>query len=185
MVEIVAERYAKALFDAAVDANCLEQAVKDVETVRETVASNPDLMRFLLLPNITREQKIDALQKIFNGVLGEPVLGFLHVLVRADRVDSLIPIFDDFDKKVMEHDRTVRALVTSAEPLKESELAQIRKTLEKAADKKIILETRIDPSLIGGLVVRVNDLIYDNSIKSQLAKMTRHLRGLRMSDKVV
>lgn len=185
MVEVVAERYAKALFDAALDAKCIEKAEKDCKAVRAAAESNPELMRFLLMPNISREQKLDAVRRIFTGEVGEPMLGFLHVLVQADRSEHLIQILEAFERMVMEYTRTVRATVTSARPLTDAELAQIRETLEKAADKTIILETDVDPSLIGGLVVRVNDMIYDNSIKSQLARMTRHLRGLRISDKVV
>ena len=79
------------------------------------------------------------------------------------------------------HNRQAIAVVTSAKALSEEELAKIRETLAKASGKEILLEAKVDPSLIGGVVVRLDDMIYDNSIKSQLSRLTRHLRDVRIN----
>ena len=181
MVEIIAERYAKALFDAALDQGRLDETLNDSRTVRRVLDENPDLVRFCAMPNIGVEQKLDATARIFRQSIGEPLMGFLHVLIRADRTAHLLQVFEGFEDMYRVHNRQAIAVVTSAKALSEEELAKIRETLAKASGKEILLEAKVDPSLIGGVVVRLDDMIYDNSIKSQLSRLTRHLRDVRIN----
>lgn len=181
MVEVIAERYAKALFDAALDQDVLDKTLNDSRTVRRVLDENPDLVRFLAMPNMGVEQKLDAAARIFRQSIGEPLMGFLHVLIRADRTAHLLQVFDEFEGMYRVHNRQAIAVVTSAKALSEPELEKIRETLSRSSGKEILLEAKVDPSLIGGIVVRLDDMIYDNSIKSQLSRMTRHLRGVRSS----
>ena len=181
MVEIIAERYAKALFDAALDQGRLDETLNDSRTLRRVLDENPDLVRFLAMPNIGVEQKLDATARIFRQSIGEPLMGFLHVLIRADRTAHLLQVFEGFEDMYRVHNRQAIAVVTSAKALSEEEIAKIRETLAKASGKEILLEAKVDPSLIGGVVVRLDDMIYDNSIKSQLSRLTRHLRDVRIN----
>ena len=185
MAEVVL-RYAKALFDAAADSGRLLPAQEDARLVRRTFLDHPELMRFLRSPEAMTDQKTEAIERIFAGQIGEPVAGFLYVVIRKNRVEELIEMLDRFEEMVQEDQNLLVATVTSAKELSAEERDKLLSTLTRSTQKKVILDSRIDPSLIGGLVVRIKDKVYDNSIRSSLAQMAKHLKGIRITeDKVV
>ena len=185
MAEIVLT-YAKALFDAAAEADRKEPCLKDALSVLNVIRENPDFERILRSPEITADEKTRLIVRVFGADISEPFMGFLHVLVRKGRIENLEQIVREFEAMVEESENRVTAQVSSAAELSEAEKEKLIRTLEKSTGKTVRLHTMVDPSLIGGLVVRVKDKIYDNSIRSSLAKMSRHLKDVRISeDKVV
>ena len=182
MAELIAERYAQAAFDIGIEQDRIQQIQRDAGVVRSVLAENPDLKRFLSMPTVSAEQKYNAMAKIFEGEIEEPVAGLLHVLIRAGRTEHLSEVLEVLEGMILDYQKQVRGEIASAYALSQTELDRIQDTLSRATGKTVILEPKVDPSLIGGVVVRVNDVVYDNSIKSQLAQMTRHLRGLRIVD---
>ncbi len=180
MAEVIAVRYAEALFNVALEKKLLDRTSADIAHVLEVCADNPDLLRFFSLPDVESSQKEALVDRLFREDAEEPIMGLLHVLIRADRIDQMEDIFTDYNRRVMEYERRARAVVTSAAPLSQAEIANVRAALAKALQKEIEIDTEVDPSLIGGLVVRVGDAVFDNSIRSSLSKMSRHLRGLRI-----
>lgn len=182
MAEVIAVRYAEALFSVAEEKDLLTRTAQDINCVRTVFSENPDLVRVLAMPDVIPEKKESLISRIFQEDLEEPMLGLLHVLIRKDRIGQMEEVFTEFEDRLMEWEKKCRVTVTSAAPLSDAEIDKIRNTLAKSMDKEILVDTVIDPSLIGGLVVRVGDVVFDNSIRSSLSKMSRHLRELRISE---
>ncbi len=185
MAEVVL-RYAQALFDTAVENGRVLPALSDARFVRQVFVDNPELMKFLKSPETMTEEKIHLNERVFDGQIGEPMLGFLHVVIRKGRIENLVEMLDQFEEMVQDEQNRVVASVTSAKELTAEERSRLLDTLTRSTQKEVILDTKIDPSLIGGLVVRVKDKVYDNSIRSSLTQLSKHLKGIRITeDKVV
>ena len=182
MAEVIAVRYAEALFSVAEEKDLLTRTAKDITCVRTVLAENPDLVNVLAMPDVIPEKKAELLNRIFQEDLEEPMLGLLTVLVRKGRIGQIDEVFAEFEERLIEWEKKCRVTVTSAAALSDAEVSKIRETLAKSMQKEILIDTVIDPSLIGGLVVRVGDVVFDNSIRSSLSKMSRHLRELRISE---
>lgn len=182
MADVIAERYSQALFDLAEEKNLLKQTEEDVTFVRELMDTHPELYRYLQLPDVETERKQKALEHILKDSVSRPMMGLMQLLIKKARVAYLRPILDGYIELLMAYHHQVKVQITSAAVLNPTELRSIQETLEQSLQKEILMETMIDPALIGGLIVRIGDTVYDNSIRSSLTRLSKHLKDLRIMD---
>ena len=105
------------------------------------------------------------------------VINFVNVLIDRKRIDQLAGIETAFRGKVDEIRGITRGEVTSAEPLAKDELERVTDALSKISGKQVLVTTKVDPSLIGGLVARVGDMVFDGTIRTQLNQLKESLKG--------
>jgi F-type H+-transporting ATPase subunit delta len=173
----VARRYARALFSLASEdpAKGVEAAFDQLSAVAHAFADNVAL-RALLQPGTPVSQQkalIDTLAPRLSPLVGN----FLRLLAERQRLDGLQQIALAFGGMVDQHLGRVRAIVTAPQPLSQHDLAQVEKALAAATHKKILLETLVDDSLIGGLTADVGGVLYDGSIRTQLARLRDELKA--------
>jgi F-type H+-transporting ATPase subunit delta len=173
--ESVARRYAAALFAQALQAKTLDIVHQDLGTVALAAEKVPPLKALLNQPLVTEARKKAALQAAFGEKVGKPTLGFLDLLIDKRRIGILPEIYAEFDRKVREHNNVALAEATSAIPLTPAEMNALKASLEKRTGKTIELRTEVDPSLIGGVMVRIGDNVLDGTVKSQLERLREHL----------
>ena len=168
-------RYARALFDVAL----AEKA--DVEAVEREVAGFADLMtqhstleKVLLNPSVPAVRK-RAVVAALVGAFSPIVKKLLLLLAERDRLVILPPLLAAYRERLLDHQKMVRVEVTTAGPLGAAQAAAIEGSLARASGRTVLLATRIDPSIIGGLVARVGGTVYDGSITRQLEKMKQRL----------
>ena len=174
-IETLARRYSAALFAVAKDANAVENVVSEVDAVVATFASDPALQEFFGSPVIDRAQKTQILQSSFHGRVGEIVEHFLMLLVRKRRENLLVTIARQMHELLdSAAGRSIAAIATPS-PLAPAELEDLARRLSMVYKRKIVPEAKVDPELLGGIVMQVGDRYVDGSVSGKLEEIRRHL----------
>lgn len=171
----LARKYAKAMFELAMEEDKLVPYGKELRSVKKDFRSAPQLTAYLANPQIQREDKKKLLKRLFKGELSDTILNFLYLLVDKRRIELFDAIEDIYRALSNEERGIVVADVTSARPLTSSQEDKIQKKLAKVTGKKVDIRTHTDESLIGGLVVRIGDKRIDGSVRGRLEQMTAEL----------
>jgi F-type H+-transporting ATPase subunit delta len=168
--------YARALFDIG----CQEQAVgsihDDLHAVYDALNGlDPELLAFFNMPQFRREDKRRIINLAFEGKVGRPVLGLLHILIQKRREPLLDNVVAEYDRYRDRHEGLVRARVTTARKLDDDLADALRAALEQRTKKTVILHERVDPDIIGGIRVNLGDSVLDGTIRRGLQDMRRIL----------
>ena len=172
----IARVYATALVDAATSAGvdgALDELASFLDDVLE---AHPDFHSILVGMAVGRDQKVAMIQRVV-GPVGTPVLtSFLTTLARHERLELLPLVLDE--ARLIENTRGGRksVQVTSSQPLDAETLESIRASLDSALPFTPILDTRVDSSLIGGLVVQVENTVYDSSLRTRIKQLRDRMR---------
>ncbi|NBO93380.1 MAG: ATP synthase F1 subunit delta [Planctomycetia bacterium] len=171
----VARVYADALYKAA-DAGALVQQVREElgVVVEGLFVRDPGLGLFFESASITRERKAEAIERAFSGA-SQTMRSFLGVLNAHDRLMTLRPIAEAFGKLCDRVSRRVAVQVTSAVQLTDDERRRVSDDVRAVANVEPILEEKIDPDILGGLIVRIADWVYDASVRTRLATIRKQL----------
>lgn len=168
-------RYARAFFSLAKDKGLMSALQEDMATVSAVCESSQDFNRLIDSPVIATSQKVKAIKSIFEGKVNPVTVDFL-VLITQNRREKFIPsIFRNLAAMYRKSLGIRSAILTTAEVLDASLAEQIRKELETTLGGHVELSQRIDPDLIGGFVLRLDDRQYDASVSTQLKKMKDRL----------
>lgn len=170
---LVAKRYAEALYELGSATGTLKDVDEDVAALSETIDGSRELANFLRSPIISREKKGRTVKSLFAGRLTETTLRFLDLLVVKRREDIVRPILAAYRDLRDGQLGIAGALARSAQPLSEADGEHVRVSLERITGRKIRLTTEADRRLIGGLIVRIGDTVYDGSVRHKLD----HLRN--------
>ena len=164
----VAKRYAKALLDYSIEKHEEDNFSQEISSLVEVVRENPDLRALLHSPIVRMEIKHKVLQEVFSQ--RSPMLNLLiEVLVENKRVSDLYDIAREYIIQYNRYKGKTTAYLTTAVELPESLKAQfVQKAIALSGGKKITLESRVEPQLIGGFILRIDDLQYNASIAHKL-----------------
>jgi F-type H+-transporting ATPase subunit delta len=164
----VARRYAQALTEEAQSTGALDASDADVALLTETLDGSRDLRMALTSPVVSHDKKLAILTRLFDGKVSDLTLRFLRLLVSKQRDGEIPVILDAYRQLRDERTGTVQALVRTATPLSPDAADRLKAALEARSGATVRMDLRVDPSLIGGLVVRLGDVVYDRSVKHQL-----------------
>ena len=170
-------RYARALFDVARKEGNIEQAGRDLAAFAQLVAGHDLLPRVLSNPAIPASRKRAVIEHLLAraGSL-TPVVGkLLTLLADRDRLVLLPDVAAAYQDRLMEHANVVRAEVVTAVGLPADRMAALQHGLAQATGRQVQLESRVDPSIIGGAITRIGSTVYDGSVTRQLEKMKEAL----------
>jgi F-type H+-transporting ATPase subunit delta len=168
-VSTVAERYATALFELALDANQLAGVETDLGRFSSLIADSADLKRLVTSPVFSAEEQTRAVAAVLERTgIGGLVANLIKVAASNRRLFVVPDVITAFRRLVASHRGEVSAEVTSAEPLSKKHVAALKQALKTSLGKDVSLETSVDPALIGGLIVRVGSRMLDGSLKTKL-----------------
>ena len=168
----IARPYASALFDLAQSENQLASVETSLSDVSRLIGESADFSRFLRSPIIGGDAKAKALDAILGRAQVNPLVGnFLRLVARNGRLFALDQIIAGFRELAAEARGEIAADVTSASPLTGEQAAALSETLRARVGKTVTLNQFVDPSLIGGLQVKVGSQMIDSSLKTKLAAM--------------
>jgi F-type H+-transporting ATPase subunit delta len=168
----IARPYAQALFDLAKSENNLDPVEANLNELSALIGESPDFSRFLSSPVISADDKSDALDRLLNDMKPVPTVGnLLRVVARNGRLFALPAIIKAFRDLAAASRGQATAEVTSAVPLTAAQLDTLKAALREKIGKTVTLNEHVDPSLIGGLVVKVGSRMIDSSLKTKLAAM--------------
>jgi F-type H+-transporting ATPase subunit delta len=172
-----ATRYARALFDVLLkEGKDIEKVQTELQQFAELFAGQ-QLAQVLGNPGIPASKKKALATALIDraGQISAPVAKLILVLAEKDRLTLLPGIARAYNERVMDHLMIVRGDVTTAVPLAPEKLRLLEEGLAKATGRKVVLESRVDPSIIGGVVTRLGSTVYDGSVTTQLQKMKQSL----------
>lgn len=168
----IARPYAAALFDLANEAKKLGEIEGSLNDVSDLIGNSDDFSTFLTSPAIAADVKANAVDAIVEKAkLPELVANFLRLVAKNGRLFALEAMISEFRALSAKARGEISAEVTSAAPLSKAQLNALADTLKAKAGKSVSLDTRVDPSLIGGLVVKVGSQMIDTSLKTKLTAM--------------
>lgn len=173
MVELIAKRYGQALFELSNESGDLSKRGQEIELMVNAFNEDKDFLVILNHPKLSKKEKIQLIQEIFNGKVDDNLIGFLVLAIQKNRQESIVDILKYTLAKIEDFNGYVTAYVTSAIPLSDKETKLIKDKLEAQTGKKITLENHVDKSIIGGLFIRIKDRVVDNTIKTSLHRMGR------------
>ena len=168
----VAKRYAKALFDLAVEQNILEKIKADVQLINSVCASNRDFMLVLRSPIIKDVKKIKILKDIFGNHVQQMTTSFMNIITRNKRESILPEIANQFIEIYKEHNNIITAQLTTAVELGPEVSNKINSLLKKQTKAEIELHENVEGSIIGGFVLEFDEKQYDASV-------VKYLQGLK------
>ena len=171
MYEYLDRRYALALYEVAKEKNKVDEYINDLREICDLIENNKDFYEVVKHPQISTKNKKRTFINIFKGKIDEELLSFLLILIEKDRILYLREKLNQMEKIDLERKNILSAVVKPAVPLLESEISDLQEKLEKQYNKKIIMATEIDKSLLGGVYVRVGNDVIDGTIKSKLEEM--------------
>ena len=168
----VARRYAKALFELGVQAGNFEALGRELEGVARLYSDSRELRQTLENPVFKQSQKRKIVEALLPQLAQDVVVrNFVLLLVDRNRIAVLPLISRAYQELTDRQLGQVRAVVTSAKPFDMATEGEIKRALEKRTGKKVLMKSEVDPTLIGGVVVCVGDLILDGSLRTRLASV--------------
>ena len=178
-VERIATRYARTLIEAAKDQNKVEEVYEDARTVQQAMEDSRELVLLLESPIINGSKKVQALEAIFKGHIGELFQSFLQVICKKGREPYMESIIQALKEEYKEFKGITEVEVTTATEIDENTLNSIREKVKTlpGVRKEIRMEHQVDPEIIGGLVIRYEDKVYDASVAHELENLRRQWAG--------
>ena len=170
----LARPYAKAVFDAAQDQNAVDQWDQALAFAAQ-VAADQEVKNILANPGLSEQRKAELFAECFEEPLPEALRNFLLILAENKRLALLPEVATLFSLYRADLERTVKLAVNTAFELSADEQQKLIKALSEKLERKVELETAVDQSLIGGVVVRTGDLVIDASVRGKLARMAKAL----------
>lgn len=176
MAKQVNSTYGDALFDLAVEENQVDSILEELTGLLQVMNENEELIRLLTHPEVLKDNKLKMLQNIFQGRVSDAVMGTLLIVVKNDRSSELPDICQYVIDRMKEYKKIGIAYVTSAVELSPEQKTKIEnKLIATTAYETMEIHYTVDSSLIGGLIIRMEDRVVDSSIKRQLERMSAAL----------
>jgi ATP synthase F1 delta subunit len=173
-MEEVAEVYARALFEVAVDQHKLDEIHDQLGQFADAMDETLDLRRFFFSPYFSTGEKKDALNEAVVGA-DEPFMNFLQALIERHRMPVIFRIRSRFDEMWREQHKLLPVQVTSAVKLDDATVKEIGDAIGEQVDREVELSSNVDPEIIGGLVLRVGNFVLDASIRNRLEQLRKQV----------
>ncbi len=172
----IASRYAKSLLDLALEQGKLEQVVGDINLFRDAI-SNRELLLMIKSPIINADKKQSVFKSLFSSRIEALTASFFEIIIRKGRENHLPEIADEFIAQYKKLKNITSATVTTASPLDSGQISKIKLELINLglATGTVELQTIVDPNIIGGFVLEVQDQLYDASVKHKLAIIKKEI----------
>lgn len=168
----IAKRYAKALVQIGAEEGLVDKFSGELSRFSAVLSENAGLTSVFSNPAYGAEAKREILKDIIAKLtISTNVANFLQLLLDRNRLPFLPQISESYNRFADDLSGVIRPTLTSGLPLEEGQIEEIRASLAKSTGKKVVLDVQVDPTLIGGVVTKIGDKVFDGSIKTQLAKI--------------
>jgi F-type H+-transporting ATPase subunit delta len=173
-MEEIAEVYARSLFEVAMEHDQLDEIHDELGEFSDALSENRQLQLFFFSPYFSSDEKKDGVAKVIEGG-SEYFVRFLELLAEKHRLPVLFRIRREFDALWAKEQKLLEVSVTSAVKLDEETVKGIGKKIEEQTGNRVELTSEVDPDLIGGLVIRVGNMVLDASVRNRLERLRRQV----------
>jgi F-type H+-transporting ATPase subunit delta len=171
-------RYALALFELAHDGKSLDTVGESLSALKAALAQSPDFKALIASPVIGREAATKTVAALAASMGLDNLTGnFLGVLAQNRRLVQLPAIIRAFETLLSNHKGEVRADVVSAHPLGKTQISALQKSLRARVGRDVAIDARVDPAILGGLVVKIGSQMIDSSIRTKLNTLAHAMKG--------
>ena len=173
-MEQIAEVYARALFEAAQEHDVLDRVREELGEFAEALDNDRNLQVFLFSPYFSSEEKREGVRKIVSDA-DERTVNFLELLAERHRMPALFRIKREFDALWADENKLLPVTVTSAVELDEGLVEEIGNRIQEQTGRKVELSTKVDPDVLGGLMVRVGNKVLDGTVRNRLERLRKQV----------
>jgi len=180
MDQAIVKTHSKYLFDLTIEADKVLEYEREAVISTEVLRSDKALMKVFNHPAISESRKVTLVLNTFEGQLSKTFLDFFKKVISEGHEAHLLDIFENFLDEILEHKGTAIVEVVSAVELTEEQLESIKDRLSENLKKQVELDVRIDPSIIAGFKVRIDDHVVDGTAKTQMADIKNSIYNMKM-----
>jgi F-type H+-transporting ATPase subunit delta len=173
-VEEIAEVYSRALFEAAKDNDVVDRIHEELAQVDDALREDRELQLFFFSPYFTSDEKKEAVGRVVEGA-DERLVNFLELLAERHRMPLLPRVRRQFDAMWADEHKLLPVSVTSAVELDESLVEDIGSRIQDQTGRRVELSSNVDPEVLGGLVVRVGNMVLDASVRNRLEQLRKQV----------
>jgi F-type H+-transporting ATPase subunit delta len=173
-MEELAQVYGRSIFQVALEQGKLAELREQLGQFADALDQNRELAVFFFSPYFSTAEKQDALGRLLEGA-EEILLNFLSLLIENHRMPVIFRIRQQYERLWEEENRMLPVEITSAIALDQATTESLGRTIGERAGRKVTLAARVDPDILGGIVVRVGNSILDASIRNRLEQLRRHV----------
>jgi F-type H+-transporting ATPase subunit delta len=173
-MEEIARVYADALFEAAQSTGSLDEIHEQLGQFTDAMNESNDMRVFFFSPYFSSAEKRDAIKAAVSGARAE-LVNFLELLAEKHRMPAIFLIRRRFDELWAEANRRLEVTLTSAVELDPNVVEEVGAAVEKQTNREIDLETDVDPTILGGLVLRVGNMVLDASLRNKLDRLRKEV----------
>jgi F-type H+-transporting ATPase subunit delta len=170
----LARVYARSLFEVALQQGKLDLIREQLGQLADALHDNRQLAVFFFSPYFSTAEKQDALARVLDGA-DESFLNFLSLLIENHRMPVIFRIRQQYEQLWEEENRMLPVEITSAVSLDEKTTEELGRTIGECAGRRVTLSSRVDPDILGGIILRVGNSILDASIRNRLEQLRRHV----------
>lgn len=175
----VSGRYASALYELADEQGALDAVAGDLASLQKMIDGSDDFRRFIKSPVLSRKDQSKGIEAITEKAKLSPITRkFLGLVARNRRLFALPGMIKGFREILAEHRGQAAAEVVSAAPLSDSQRMSLTDQLKKSVGRSVDIVTKVDPSILGGLIVRVGSRMIDSSLRSKLQRLKLAMKGV-------
>ena len=181
MAKLVSNVYGDALFELAVESGKVDDFLAEAEGVIDVVKNNDGFSQMMNHPKINKEEKLQIIDDVFKGRVSDEMVGLLRMLEEKDHSKDIETVLGYFIEKIYDYKKIGRATVSTPIELTAAQKADVEKRLLQTTEYgSFIMTYKVDPELIGGMVIRIKDRVVDSSIKTQISKLTHELSNIQL-----
>ena len=175
MINIIASRYAEALFQVGEESNSTEKLYNELKAVVDIINVNKEFSNILKSPIVSKEEKKTLITNIFGSTLDNEMLNFMKILADKDRLSFLADIQEAYKALLNNKNNILEGVAITAVPMNEGEVNELQAKLSAKYNKTVVLQNEVDKSILGGVLVRLGNEEIDGTVKNRLDKMKEQL----------
>jgi len=171
--QIIRDVYSEVLFELADQAGCVDSVTEDLACLREVIKAEPEFAAILTSPGIKPAEKAQIIRRVFQGKLENLTLDFMSVLAKRNRIGFLGPVSDKYEMLVDVHRGRALVEITLARTPDDEQIRMLEADLKDAINKEVKLSLVVEPAIIGGIIIKKDDVVIDNSVKTTLQRAVK------------
>jgi F-type H+-transporting ATPase subunit delta len=177
MAKLVGKRYALALFEAGLDIDKTKVFNHELDFLKEVFAAEPKLLQLLHHPKISKKEKQSLIDELFKDRISTEMVNFLYILIDKRREGHILEIIDSYKDLFNQQEDIVRVVAVTAVPMEENSKSKLVTVLMNKLGKKIELTNSIDNTILGGVLLKVENKQLDGTVRGQLEAIGKAISG--------
>ena len=173
----ISKAYADALFELSIEENILDEIMDQTLFLKQVMDENADFVKLLGAPTVTKDEKAAITDNVFSGKINKHLLNFIKVMIQRKDTAEMNSSFADFEKLYNKHNNIEKAVVTTAVAMSDELKARLVDKLQSLTGKKILLTNKVDPACLGGAVLLMEDMQFNDSISNKLETLKNQLKA--------